>query len=154
MRLLPIVFSFLLLVSPLLVSAQTSCTRASDCAANQRCVSGQCVAGSGSDTSGGGTDTTGGGTDTSDGIGLVNPLQNIDSFPDLLDAILTAVVDIGFMLLTLMLVFVGFKFVAAQGREEELRNARSALVWTVIGGLILLGAKAISVVIQSTAGAL
>lgn len=87
-------------------------------------------------------------------MGLVNPLQNIDSFPDLLNAIIGAIVDIGFIVLILMLVFVGFKFVAAQGREEELRNARSALVWTVIGGLILLGAEAISLVVQSTAEAL
>lgn len=152
MRLLTLAFSLIVFVSPLLVSAQAVCNPA--CATDQRCVNGQCVAGSGSDNSGGGTDTTGGGTDTSSGIGLVNPLNNIDSFPDLLNAVIGAVVDIGFMLLILMLVYVGFKFVAAQGKEEELRNARSALVWTVIGGLILLGAEAISLVVQSTAGAL
>ncbi len=53
-----------------------------------------------------------------------------------------------------MLVYVGFLFVAAQGNEEKIRSARSALVWTLIGGLILLGATAISKVIQATANTL
>jgi hypothetical protein len=45
-------------------------------------------------------------------------------------------------------------FVAAQGNEEKIRSARSALVWTVIGGLILLGAKAIALVIEQTVSTL
>ena len=51
-----------------------------------------------------------------------------------------------------MLVYVGFLFVAARGNEEKISSARSALVWTVVGGLILLGASAISAVIQATVG--
>lgn len=151
MRLLTLAFSLIVLASPFLVNAQATCNPA--CATDQRCINGQCVAG-GTDTSDGGTDTSDGGTDTSSDLRLENPLKNIDSFPDLLAAILGAVVQIGFMLLILMLVYVGFKFVAAQGNEEKLRDARSALVWTVIGGLILLGAEAISLVVQSTAEAL
>jgi hypothetical protein len=53
-----------------------------------------------------------------------------------------------------MIVYVGFLFVAAQGNEEKIRSARSALVWTVIGGLILLGAKAIALVIEQTVSTL
>lgn len=68
--------------------------------------------------------------------------------------ILQAVVTLGGILLTLMLVFVGFKFVVAQGNPEELKSARTMLLWTVIGGLILLGAEAISQVIQNTVHAL
>ena len=49
-----------------------------------------------------------------------------------------------------MIVYVGFLFVAARGNEEKIRSARDALMWTVIGGLILLGAEAISLVIQAT----
>lgn len=86
---------------------------------------------------------------TNSGV-LVNPLNSIDSLPDLLNAILKAVVELGSIFLVFMLVYVGFLFVAAQGSEEKIRDARGALVWTVIGGLILLGAEAISLVIQST----
>ncbi len=89
-------------------------------------------------------DSTGGGGS------LVNPLSNINSLPDLLTAILKGVVEIGAIFLTLMIVYVGFLFVAARGNEEKIRSARDALLWTVIGGLILLGAEAISLVIQAT----
>ncbi|MEK7099926.1 MAG: hypothetical protein AAB883_02195 [Patescibacteria group bacterium] len=105
---------------------------------------------SGTQTNGGtsGTQTNGGTSGT--GGGLQNPLQNINSLPELVDAILTAIVRIGGIVLVLALVYVGFLFVAAQGNEEKIRNARSALLWTVIGGLILLGATAISAVIKGT----
>ncbi|KND47228.1 MAG: hypothetical protein AB199_02245 [Parcubacteria bacterium C7867-004] len=84
------------------------------------------------------------------GSGLVNPLNNIDSLPDFLNAILNAVVDIGSIILVLALVYTGFLFVAAQGNQEKLSSARNALIWTVVGGLVLLGAKAIGLVIEAT----
>lgn len=84
---------------------------------------------------------------------LENPL-NASSLAELLTVILDAVIRLGTLLLVLMLVFVGFLFVTAQGKEEKIRDARSALMWTVIGGLILLGAQTISLVIQSTVNAL
>lgn len=94
-----------------------------------------------------------GNCDTSGG-GLVNPLNHICNLSDLLAAILDGVVQIGTVFLIFMLVYVGFLFVAARGKEESIRSAREALVWTVIGGLILLGAKAISLVIQNTVSTL
>jgi len=86
--------------------------------------------------------------------GLINPLKGACSLPDFLNLILQAVVQLGTIALIVMLVYVGFLFVIAQGKEEDLKNAKSALMWTVIGGLILLGAQAISLVIQSTVGTL
>lgn len=84
------------------------------------------------------------------GSALANPLNNINSFTDLLNAIVNAIIQLGGILLVLALVFTGFKFVQAQGKEEALREARSMLVWTVIGGLILLGAGVIKGVIIAT----
>lgn len=89
-------------------------------------------------------------TSPTSGGGLTNPLNSIDSLPDFLNAILGAVVDLGTIVLTLALIYVGFLFVKAQGKEEEIKNARNALMWTVIGGLVLLGAKTIGMVIAST----
>lgn len=84
---------------------------------------------------------------------LENPL-NATSIAELLSVVLQAVVRLGTLFLVIMIVYVGFLFVAAQGKEEKIRDARSALMWTVIGGLILLGAETISLVIQSTVQAL
>lgn len=80
---------------------------------------------------------------------LDNPLRT-DSLEGLLVIVLKAVVQIGTILLVLALVWVGFLFVMAQGSEEKIREARSAFVWTVIGGMLLLGATAISEVIKAT----
>jgi hypothetical protein len=80
---------------------------------------------------------------------LKNPLK-FNSLPELLNAVLDAVIELGAILLVFMLVWVGFLFVTAQGNPEKVSTARSALLWTLIGGLILLGAKAISLVVQST----
>ena len=86
--------------------------------------------------------------------GLINPLRGVDSFPDFLRAILGGIVEIGTIVLIMMLVYVGFLFVAARGNAEKLQGAKSALVWTVIGGLILLGATSIQLVIEGTVNSL
>ena len=80
---------------------------------------------------------------------LLNPLK-ADSLQELLVDVLRAVVQIGTIVLTFMIIWVGFLFVAARGNEEKIRDARRALFYTVIGGLILLGAQAIGMAIQST----
>ncbi len=82
--------------------------------------------------------------------GLVNPLNGVSTLPEFLKAILAGVVEIGTIILIMMLVYVGFLFVAARGNAEKLQSAKSALVWTVIGGLILLGATSIQLVIEGT----
>lgn len=137
----PLIISLLALCSPSLALAQVP---GSPTAATEK-PGGPTAA---DETPGGPTsaDETPGGPDT----GLQNPLNKINSLDELVKAILDAVVTIGGIVLVLALVYVGFLFVAAQGREEEIRNARSALLWTVIGGLILLGAKSIQLVITAT----
>lgn len=82
--------------------------------------------------------------------GLVNPLKGVETFDQFLKAILGGVIEIGTIILIMMLVYVGFKFVVARGNPEEIQSARSALVWTVIGGLVLLGATTIQMVITGT----
>ncbi len=82
---------------------------------------------------------------------LVNLLPDgVCDLGDVLSLVLGILVQIGSILLVLALVWVGFSFVAAQGNEEKIRSARDALMWTVIGGLLLLGAQALSLVIQAT----
>ncbi len=87
-------------------------------------------------------------------VGLTNPLNGVCSLSDFLKAILAGVVQIGTIILIMMLVYVGFLFVAARGNAEKLQSAKSALVWTVIGGLILLGATSIQLVIEGTVNSL
>lgn len=78
--------------------------------------------------------------------GLVNLLK-FNSVPELINGILELMVRIGSILLVFFLVLTGFKFVAAQGNPEAVSQARTALMWVLIGGLILVAAQALSLVI-------
>jgi len=99
------------------------------------------------------TKTTG--IDTTTGSGkLINPLGEGATPPGLLKAILEFVVRIGAVVVVLMLVYVGFLFVTAQGNETKITAAKSGLLWTVVGALILLGAQAIALAIEATVKAL
>ena len=104
---------------------------------------------SGSQNNTGGSNTT-----------LVNPIGNstcsnngtcLESF---INSILQFVVYLGAIVVVFMLVYVGFLFVVARGDPTKITDARRALLYTVIGALILLGAQAISYGIQATVQAI
>ena len=88
------------------------------------------------------------------GTQLINPLSAGTSLPAFLSSILQFVVQIGTIVVILMLVYVGYKFVVAQGKATEIQDARRMLTWTIIGALILLGAQVIASGIQATVTAL
>lgn len=83
------------------------------------------------------------------GQAIANPLK-FCTLQGLLFAILDAAIQLGTVILTLALIYTGFLFVAARGKEESIKKARTALLFTIIGGLILLGSKTIALVIQDT----
>ncbi len=87
--------------------------------------------------------------ETSNAGRLANPLK-FNSLNELLDGLLAAAIELGSIILTLALIYTGFLFVAARGNEENISKARRALMFTIIGGLIILGAAAIKEVITST----
>ncbi|MBP9760376.1 MAG: hypothetical protein KBD24_03340 [Candidatus Pacebacteria bacterium] len=68
----------------------------------------------------------------------------------LLIKILNAVIFILFPIIVLMIVYTGFLFVSAQGNPTKIEEARRALMWTVIGALVLLGSKALAMAICAT----
>lgn len=104
-------------------------------------------------TEGGGSGSTGQ-TQGQSGSILQNPLGEGATLNSFLLGILDVVVLLGSFVIVFMLVYVGFLFVAAQGEPGKIEEARKALLWTVIGALILLGAKAIAIGIDATVKAL
>ncbi|MFZ2500656.1 MAG: hypothetical protein WAW90_01560 [Minisyncoccia bacterium] len=88
------------------------------------------------------------------GTTLINPLQGGGSLESFLASIIVFVIRMGTIVLILMIVFVGYKFVMAKGEPGEITKAREMLKWTLIGGLVLLGAQGISMGIQATVKAL
>ena len=85
---------------------------------------------------------------------LMNPLKAGTSLEQLLMDILAFIIRIGTIVVIFMVVYVGYMFVVAQGKPEEIKKARTALLWTVIGALILLGAQAIATGIKETVQAI
>jgi hypothetical protein len=87
---------------------------------------------------------------------LINPLNTGECSPNenclmnFLNKILEFVIKIGTVVVTLMTVYVGYLFVVARGAPEKIKDARNALMWTVIGALILLGSQAIAIAIKAT----
>jgi hypothetical protein len=104
--------------------------------------------------SGGGATNSNGSTVTGQSVQLLNPLKSGTSLESFLKNILDFMIRIGTIFIILMIVYIGFRFVAAQGEPGELQKAREMLMWTVVGALILLGAQAISSAIEATAKAL
>lgn len=86
------------------------------------------------------------------GVGLRNPLGNKDLMAflqDILDVIMVFAVP----LIVFMIIYAGFLFVMDRGSDKNLAQAKRALLYAVIGGVIILGAQAILMVVQGTVDA-
>ncbi len=83
---------------------------------------------------------------------ICNPLQGsgITSIPIFIQRILEGALKIGIPLLALAIIYSGFLFVAARGNSEKLEKAKDSLLYTIIGGAILLGSWAIAELISTT----
>jgi hypothetical protein len=80
---------------------------------------------------------------------LPNPIK-ASNIQDLIYLIVNIVTYIGMILAILALIWVGFKFIAAQGNSEKLKDARKEFLYVVIGIAILIGAAAITDIIKTT----
>ena len=73
------------------------------------------------------------------------------SIPNLITVLIDSVViPIGAVIAVLMIMYAGFLFVTARGDETQIKKAREAILYAVIGAAILLGAKLMATAIQST----
>lgn len=159
MRTLILAFFFLSSLVPVAFADSGGTTNGSVCDLNGAgtgggmMYNGQCLAPNYYPTQSGVTGTNGSTANTGN-VTLINPLKSGTSLESFLTSILSFVIRIGTIAIILMLVFVGYKFVAAQGSDSKLIEARNMLLWTVIGALVLLGAQAIASAIQATVTAL
>jgi hypothetical protein len=85
---------------------------------------------------------------------IVNPLGTTNTLPVLIQNALKDVITIGIPIVALAIIYCGFLFVFARGNSEKLTKAKDALLYTIIGAAILLGALAIAQMISGTVSAL
>lgn len=89
----------------------------------------------------------------SGGVTLTNPLK-ADSLEEFFKAIVDFIVRLGVLVVVVMVVIVGFMFVTARGNPEKISQARAALLWTLVGAVILIGASIIAEAIRATVEAI
>ncbi len=91
-----------------------------------------------------------GGTAVSDTATIPNPLGATNDLAGFINLLLDTIFPIAGVAAVFFLIYSGFLMVMAGGNEEKLEKAKAALLWTVIGIAILLGAKVLSAVICGT----
>lgn len=81
---------------------------------------------------------------------LDNPIAGVNSFADLVAAVLKIIVQVGVPVAVLFLMYSGYMFVTAKGDMTQIETARTSLLYTSIGIAILLGAQIIAGAIGTT----
>ena len=83
---------------------------------------------------------------------ITNPLgeKGPQNLSDFIKVIIEIVLVVGVPILVLAIIYAGFLYVKAQGNPGELEVAHRALLYTVIGGVLLLGAFVIANAIGQT----
>ena len=95
----------------------------------------------------------GGGSSGGGGTSFPNPIR-YTTFMDFVQAILQVVLKIGIPVAAMFIIYSGFLFVKAQGNPEELKKAKRAFTYAVIGTAILLGSWLLAKGIESTINSL
>jgi len=84
-----------------------------------------------------------------EGVGITNPISS-NTIQEFITKILDIVVQVGIPISIFFIIYSGFLFVTAQGNDSKLQTAKDTFLYTVIGVAILLGAQAISKIVEST----
>lgn len=83
---------------------------------------------------------------------FLNPLA-FSTITELMQALLNMVIVISIPIVMLFIIYAGFLYATAQGNPEKLQIANRALLYGVIGGVIILGSVAILQIVQNTVNA-
>lgn len=85
-----------------------------------------------------------------EGPTIDNPIPNITSVNEFVKTLLEGIIKIGIPVVAIAIMYSGFLFVSAQGKPEDIKKAKDALMYTLIGAAILLGAWALAQLISNT----
>ncbi len=104
-------------------------------------------------SSGGGGPSSGGNSGECLPGRLCNPLQ-ASTIQEFLLQIIEILIIFATPVIIAFIMYAGFLFVTARGNESQISDAKHALTWAVVGGVVLLAAQMIITVIQNTVTAL
>jgi uncharacterized membrane protein len=72
-----------------------------------------------------------------------------DNLVDILGAVVDVLVLLGFPVIILLIIYDAFLLIAAQGNKDNLSKAKDAVLWTIIGAVLLLAARPIIMALLS-----
>lgn len=84
---------------------------------------------------------------------LLNPLKGVTTIHGLLEQVISAMILFVSPIIVIMLIYSGFLYVqsgAEGGEAESIKKAHTTLKYTIIGAAVILGAKGILLLVQST----
>ena len=84
-------------------------------------------------------------------VSLANPIK-VTSIQELLVALLNIVMILMVPVIVFFIIYSGFKYVTARGNASQVEEATQSLTYAIIGGVLILGAIAISTIIQNLVG--
>lgn len=82
-------------------------------------------------------------------VTINNPIK-AKNVQDFVKTILEGIIKIGIPLVAIAIIYSGFLFVTAVGKPDKIKEAKDALLYTVIGAALLLGSWAIAQLISET----
>lgn len=83
----------------------------------------------------------------------VNPISatlGVSTIPEFLLVLVDLVFLIGTPIIVVFIIYSGFLFVTGGDNDAKVAKAKFVLTWTLIGAMVLLGAKAIALAIEAT----
>lgn len=81
--------------------------------------------------------------------GLQNPLK-FKNIEDFVAGTLRAIVMIAIPLITIFIVYAGFKFISARGNPGGLSEAKENFKWVILGAILILSAWVLATLIGGT----
>jgi hypothetical protein len=81
-------------------------------------------------------------------VKLNNPLK-VGTIEGLLVAILNVVIVIAVPIIVFFIIYAGFLYVTAKGNASQVEQATRALLYAVIGGVVIIGAVAIAGIVRN-----
>jgi membrane protease YdiL (CAAX protease family) len=79
-----------------------------------------------------------------------NPITGIDTIPEFLAKVLQGLSILLMPLVVIFIIYAGYLFVTAQGEESKIQKARTAILWTLIGAGVILGAQIMASILSDT----
>ncbi len=84
---------------------------------------------------------------------LANPLGNV-TLTGFFIKIIQILIIFAIPIIVFFIILAGFKYVTARGNMEKVKEATQALTWAIVGGVLILGAEALLLIIQNTVNAI